>query len=107
MRHETKGVFDDVTATCSKTNSSIYQHCKSHMRNVENVKSGIRGHTTCSLVQNLEVIFHKRYDVKSRVTAIITEHEDHFRRLEAGGLQFDEQVKIFALIKALPSYYVS
>src|SRR5579864_9467737 len=71
------------------------------------LKAEFEGHTTFSLVQNLEVIFHKRYDVKTRVTAIITEHEDHFRRLEAGGLKFHEHVKIYALIKALPSYYHS
>ena len=71
------------------------------------LKAEFEGHTTFSLVQNLEVIFRKRYDVKTRVTAIITEHGDHFRRLEAGGLKFHEQVKIFALIKALPSYYHS
>ena len=62
------------------------------MPHVENVKF--------SLVQNLVVIFHKRYDVKTSATAIITEHEDHFRRLEAGGLSFHEHVKIYALIKS-------
>src|SRR5579863_5613737 len=71
------------------------------------LKAEFEGHTTFSLVQNLEVIFHKRYDAKTRATVIITEHEDHFRRLEAGGLTFHEQVKIFALIKALPSFYHS
>jgi len=71
------------------------------------LKAEFEGHTTFSLVQNLEVVFHKRYDVKTRATAIITEHEDHFRRLEAGGLKFHEHVKIYALIKALPSYYHS
>src|SRR5579863_464975 len=64
------------------------------------LKAEFEGHTTFSLVQNLEVIFHKRYDPKTRATVIITEHEDHFRRREAGGM-------IFALIKALPPFYRS